>query len=335
MKKLCRKFSFDVPNDATIIFAIRGSFPLQVQQNKMLHAGFPEKEKYVIRKKVDYKDAACTIGIWNLVSGKISLFPASTVPSLEYLHQNRGAEKYFNILYPGKYRFIKGIHPRSKTRFQRHEALLMPGEGWIMKPGLIRKSGRTGFDFTDVKYDVVYPGDNLHASRWEPESEEALAGDCTSVKRSFSSSGCLTVAGQPKEYVRSNYTRFWNSWEQFIQCFQSSPAGTDYSLLLFNYSDLVNIEEPVQRNILRYGSQNAMVTELQKQLSEIHNGNYNRAYYTGKHDGVMQAETVKAYIRFMYDFSPGKISGEADFYTFNSLTRHFIFKFNQYQHVIN
>ncbi|MDD4108963.1 MAG: hypothetical protein PHH93_09605, partial [Prolixibacteraceae bacterium] len=180
-------------------------------------------------------------------------------------------------------------------------------------------------------YHIIFPGDNLHASRTEPH----LSIDNTPVINSnFSSSGCLTVTGQPEEYVRSSYSFFWNSWEQFMKLLVSSSSKQKYTLLLFNFSDLTGIGKNGQHTILRFGSQGSQVTELQSILSEIYSTKTDSPYYTGSHDGLLEADTARAWLRFMNDYSPGSIKGETDINEFRSKTSHFIFTIKRYEHVI-
>jgi hypothetical protein len=336
LKSHCRKFNYDISGEPLVIFAIRGSYPLQSYENNPRQSGNPEKVKSVIKTNLSYKETACSIGIWLTLSGEIALFPGSTVPSLNYLHQNPGSVKHFNILCPGKYRLVRGIHPRNVAGYQRHEALIMPGEGWIMKPGLIRKQTGAAFNFKAVGYDVAFAGDNIHASRSEPcIPDTGATGINPVVNKKYSSSGCITIIGQPEEYVRSKFSFFWNSWEQFMQLIDSFPKINSYSFLLFSYSDLTSDEEYGNRHILRYGSQGLLITELQKKLSEIYCIETNRAYYAGEPNGLMQSGTVKSYLNFMKDYSPGRLAGEADIDEFRILTGHFIFKLKNYRYAVN
>jgi len=335
LKSLCRRYYYDISRESIIIFAFRGSYPLQSLGSDPCQAGIPEKVKKIVSKKINYKKASCTIVIWYPGSGDIALFPGSTVPSLTYMHQNPDTADHFNILCPGKYEYVRGIHPRKIAGYQRHEALIMPGKGWIMRPELIRKQGKSIFNFNEVQYDVVLPGDNLHASRAEPYMPVAGKTDKKSlINRNYSSSGCLTIIGQPEQYVRHRHSHCWNFWEQFMQLIKSSSSDRNYTLILFNFSDLINSDNDRERTILRYGSQGSPVYELQQKLSKIYSAATNSVYFTGKHDGIFQADTAKAWLRFMKDHSPDSVKGEADLPVFRSKTNHFIFTIKHYEHVI-
>jgi hypothetical protein len=335
LKSLCRRYYYDISRESIIIFAFRGSYPLQSLGSDPYKACIPEKIKTIVSKKINYKKAACTIGVWCPGSGDIALFPGSTVPSLIYMHKNPDTADHFNILCPGKYEYVRGTHPRNIEGYQRHEAFIMPGYGWIMRPQIIRKPGKSLFNFNEVQYNVILPGDNLHASRAEPYLPVAGKNDKKSlINRNFSSSGCLTIIGQPEQYVRNRHSNWWNSWEQFMQLVKSSSSDRNYSLILFNFCDLINSNNNRERIILRYGSQGSRVFELQQKLSKIYSAVTNSVYFTGKHDGIFQADTARAWLRFMKDHSPDSIKGEADLREFRSKTNHFIFTIKHYEHVI-
>lgn len=336
LRKLCRLYQYDISNESIIIFAFRGSYPLQCTGSGPDQAGNPEAVKTIFKKSVDYREPACSIGIWNTGTGEIAIFPGSTVPSLTYLHRNPDSTTHFNILCPGKYELKKGIHPRNVTGYQSHEALVMPGKGWVIRPELIKKPKKSAFNFNRVSYAVIFPGDNLHASHSEPLLQEKDKICPTPVmNKNFSSSGCLTIVGQPNEYVKHNYPFFWNYWEQFMLLIRYYSSAEHYVLLLFSFSDLINIDQSDSNVILRYGSKGLYVADLQERLSKISDSISNLRYYKGKINGLMKADTVIAWLKFMKDYSPDNIKGEVNYNEFMALTKHFIFTFKRYRHVIN
>lgn len=335
LRNLCRKYQFDISGESVVIFAFRGSWPLQSTGLMPDQAVRQETLKTIFRKRVNFREAACSIGIWNTGTREIAIFPGSTVPSLNYLHQNPESATHFNILCPGKYKLRRGIHPRDVNGYQRHEALIMPGKGWVMRPELERKPKKSTFNFNQVSYDVIFPGDNLHASRSEPLLlEEDKTGNSAIIDQNFSSSGCLTIIGQPAEYVKNNFPFSLNYWEQFIHLIRYYASVEYYTLLLFDFSDLDSIGQSDGNLILRYGSQGSSVTDLQERLSEISGSKTDKPYYQGKIDGFMKADTVIAWLRFMKDYSPDSIQGEINYQEFIANTRHFIFTFKHYKHVI-
>jgi len=248
----CAAYSYTISDSAMVIIAIRGCFPELCSDGYAEIAVSPGNYKIVIPKPVDYKMASCTIGVWLTETKEIALFPGSTVPSQHYLHAFPESVRHFNILCPGKYTFEKGIHPRRIAGYEKHEALLMVDQGWVVIPKVIREANESSFDFSRCTFDVMYARDNLHASRTEPFD----IFNCH-----YSSSGCLSIIGQPKEYVRNSaFSFFRNYWEQFMHLVNSHSSTNDrIPLLLFNYADFDCHEKNPDGLILRYGSEGVHV----------------------------------------------------------------------------
>ena len=327
IRMACATYSFTVSDSAMVIIAIRGCFPELCSDGYAETAVTPGNYKIVIPKPVDYKTASCTIGVWLTASKEIALFPGSTVPSLHYLHAFPESVRHFNILCPGKYTFERGIHPRRIAGYERHEALLMVDQGWVVIPKVIRNAIESSFDFNRCTYNIMYARDNLHASR----TESLDIFNCH-----YSSSGCLNIVGQPLQYVRNKAFPFsFNYWEQFMQLVNSCSAIDDHMpLLLFNYADFDCHEKNAGGLILRYGSEGVHVMELQEKLSQIYT-NKNGLYYTASIDGKLLASTAEAYLQFMKDYYSRKIAGEANLQFFNTLTSHFKYKSKYQNYVIN
>ena len=322
VQKLIEKYSFSVPDSAMVIVAIRGCLPELCLRRDAEKSGVPEEYKVIMPKHIDYRTTSCTIGVWFKEIKEIALFPGSTVPSLDYLHAFPESVKHFNILCPGKYEFERGVHPRRSSAQERHHALIMQEQGWVAIPKVIRKADESFFDFSRMRYEIMYARDNIHASRTEPFALTQNMFNCP-----YSSSGCLSIIGQPKQYIRNGeFPFFWNFWEQFmnlINCFSS--INDRIPLLLFDYSDFAIQEKKEDGSILRYGSEGGLVAEIQEKLSQISKIN-NEYYYTDSIDGKFLASTAHAYLQFMKDYLPDKIAGEANLYVFHSHTRHFKYK---------
>ncbi len=338
LRNLCEAFHFDLKSEKVVLFAIRGALPKVCFSKMADFLGKPENGHHIKRKKIDFRTFGCTIGIWWTGSGKIAMFPGSTVPSLDYLHRCPETVLHFNTLCPGKYKLEKGIHPKKHSGFQRHEALLMMEEGWILRPEVIRKPSKSAFNFNEITYSIAYPGDNLHASRTEPvQLTDNENGYNSFLKKPFSSSGCITIAGQPKEYVSNNNAGFfWNSWEQFIEIINSMPQNNAaFSFLLFDFNDLKELNSGQTRHILRYGSSGREILKLQKCLSQLYSARLNRFYFMGEPDGVFQSASAHSYLEFMKDYAPQNINGEVDLSEFINKTKHFVFTLKNKENAIN
>ena len=331
VRKVCEKYSFSISDSATVIVAVRGCLPEQSFSRQAEKAGTPEKYKLLVPKLVDYRTASCTIGLWLRETREIALFPGSTVPSLHSIHAFPESVKHFNILCPGKYEFVRGIHPRRSKGYERHDALLMAEQGWVVIPKVIHTDSESLFDFSRTRYHIMYARDNLHASRTEP---------CDLTQNRFdyrySSTGCLSIIGQPQQYVRNkSYPYFWNCWEQFMQIINYYTSSNErIPLLLFNHSDFDLPEKYDDGSILRYGSEGAKVLEIQEKLSQIYTLN-NGLYYTFSMDGKFLSATAQAYLQFIKDYMPDKVAGEANLQVFNTLTKHFKYQSKNINYVIN
>lgn len=210
----------------------------------------------------------------------------------------------------------------------------MPGEGWVYRPIVIRETNRSRFSKQEGSYFITFPGDNLHASRREPGEVTNYADY---LRKPFSSSGCITIAGQPPEYVTRTTTGFfWNSWQQFWELLDAGRSSdSPFPLLLFNYRDLHHCTAGKPSGTLRYGSSGDEVREIQQRLANIYSGRLYRAYYSGPLDGKLEAKTARAYLEFLRDYSPRAGGSEISLADFDSKTAHFVFTPKQPNHVIN
>ncbi len=329
LSALCDEFCYVTGEDKIIIFGVRGSLPLDAQKGDFdATSGFREgyETGYM---KLNYTTSRCTVGLWDKENDKIALFPGSTVPSKQYLLRNKAALKTFNILSPGKYELKKGIHPREKDAYQRHEALLMDDYGLISIPEVSIAGGRLKFGLKQAQNKVMLAGDNLHASRTEPrgifqdENQKCLAA----LNMHFSSSGCITIVGQPKEYVSSQQSDGpWNSWMRFQELLKKANVSKadKFSFLLFNYADFRRGRKNRDPLPIRYGASGNDVRKIQRILTTVSNIKKSSAYYSGPENGLFTEETVVSLLAFQEDFFTGKGNRPSDLSGFFRNTRHFM-----------
>lgn len=329
LSALCDRFCYVTGEDKIIIFGVRGSLPLNALKGDFeATSGFCEgyETKYM---KLNYTTSRCTIGLWDTVNQKIALFPGSTVPSRQYLLRNKAALKTFNILSPGKYELKKGVHPREKNAYQRHEALLMDDYGLISIPEVSVAGGRLRFGLKQAENKVMLAGDNLHASRTEPdgifqdENQKCLAA----LNMHFSSSGCITIVGQPKEYVSSRQNDGpWNSWVRFTDLLKkANVAKADkFSFLLFDYADFRMGRKSPDPLPIRYGASGNDVKKIQRILTSVSNVKKSAPYYAGPENGLFTEETVVSMLEFQEDFFTGTRNHPSDLPGFFRNTRHFM-----------
>lgn len=318
LNEICDAFHFPIENEPIILFAFRGCLPKNLGKDN-LNRSIQFKSVDQLRSvPVNYRNPRCTIGIWDRTLDKIALFPGSTLPSKDYVKQHPSSVSTLNVLCPGCYQLRKGIHPRNERGFQPHDALLMDGFGIVGVPYINRTIASTGFSSRIANYDVVRPGDNLHAGRMEP----SLKFYSSLLKLKYSSSGCITVAGQPEEYLKYNHDHTgWNSWTTFIQSVNLTRQQT-FTFLLFNFDNFKR-KSPSESKTIRYGSKQSEVGDMQYLLSKIVNANTGQSYYSGELDCSFSDQTAVSYFKFCKDYSSSKTAWEIQPQKFFSSTKHF------------
>jgi len=317
LNELCDAFHFPIEKDPIILFAFRGCLPKDHEKDNIDPAIHFKSADQLKRVPVNYLNPRCTIGIWDRITDKIALFPGSTLPSKDYVKRHPSSVSILNVLCPGCYQLRKGIHPRNEQGFQRHEALLMDGFGIVGLPHIIKTRASIGFSSRIANYDVVRPGDNLHAGRMEPIDRYYSS----LLKLKYSSCGCITVAGQPEEYLTYNHHHTaWNSWTTFIESI-SLTQQKNFTFLLFNFE--TRWRKSVSENTIRYGSKQSEVGDIQYLLSNIVNTNTGQSYYSGDLDCSFTDQTAVSYFKFCKDYSSSKTEWEVQPQKFFNKTKHF------------
>jgi hypothetical protein len=313
LTELCNFFHFPIEEEI-ILFAFRGCLPENVS-GESIEKFTAFKNSYCLKSiPVNYLTPRCTIGIWNRTSDQIALYPGSTLPSKDYVVRNPSCISTLNVLCPGSYRLRKGMHPRNENGFQPHKALLMDGLGLVGLPNVAINSA-IGFNSRISNYNVIYPGDNLHAARTEPFPKfySSLLG------LRYSSSGCITIAGQPSEYLKYNHqNNGWNAWDSFINTV-SDFIQDSFTFLLFNHNDL----KMKSRKTIRYGSKQTEVGQIQHLLSHTISTYSGGFYFSGDIDCCFSGNTAHSYLKFCREYSSSRPSWEIDFQDFSDKTKHF------------
>ncbi|MDO1446480.1 hypothetical protein Q0590_09485 [Rhodocytophaga aerolata] len=325
LAELCNFYQYSLTEQDYLFFAVRGSLPEAVLHGDFVEATKLKAYQTIRRTRVNYKTARCTIGLWDVKNSKLALFPGSTVPSKKYLFTHASSIATFNILCPGRYELRRGVHPRNEHGFQRHEAFLMDGYGLVEIPPVERLTHTVRFDWSQSVYTVVLAGDNLHAARTEPRQDQPDLAGSIMLKMNYSSSGCMTILGQPKEYVRSNRTyTAWNGWQTFVDLVNEVGADKkNFTFLLFTFSDFENKNQTSSGSLIRYGSQGPEVVQIQQKLTSIIRLSTGLPYYTGPINSLFSGHTAMSYVVFQEDYSNGKIAPEIQTCKFLSSTKHF------------
>lgn len=325
LAELCNFYQYRLTNEAYVFFAIRGSLPEAVLKGDFGAATALKVYQQIRGTRVNYETARCTVGLWDIKNSKLALFPGSTVPSKKYLFTHASSVATFNILCPGKYELRRGVHPRNEHSFQSHDAFLMDGYGMVEIPPLERLKHTVRLNLGRSTYRVVLPGDNLHAARTEPRKVN-LDLDCSvMLKMNYSSSGCITVLGQPKEYVLSKLPHTsWNCWQTFVDLVNGvGSTKINFTFLLFTFSDFLHINQTSSGSLIRYGSQGPEVEQIQRKLKSIIRLKTGLPYYTGQINSLFSGQTALSYIEFQEEYLNGKIAPEIQTRKFLSSTKHF------------
>lgn len=323
---LCKSCQFRPPEKGPyIIFAIRGCLPEAVLRNDFTEV-MQFRESYLLREvKVDYQTARCTVGLWDTALNKIALFAGSTLPSRSYLFAHKSSLATFNVLCSGLYELRRGLHPRSGSGVQKHEALLMDGSGMVKIPVVKRLKRTVQFETRNCTYKVLLPGDNLHAARTAPSFISNATSGCSEVlKMKYSSSGCITIAGQPEGCVKDLETKAsWNCWQTFMHALNDVKGQTDFNFILFSCSDVRSLNRRAARSLMRYGSESGQVSQLQHVLRSVTEMRTGLPYYQGNITGVFADQTAAAFLQFQKDFTNRNIKPEIRIKEFLRRTKHF------------
>jgi len=213
----------------------------------------------------DHEHFRCLIGVFDTGTGRISLYPGSTVPRRTgmlgyYERVNFGADRRLcNMLPTGLYEYCVGTHYSVKSG--PVEYVLRLGDG--PEPAnastatVLRSQNDLVYGTADV-WDKTTPGDNIH-----PAFSTA----------SFSSLGCLTVRGN-QEHNRP-YTDSSGEWVAFRRKagFDGKNRGVRFDNLLLTGHECASLAAALAEGkslealtCLRHGSRGDAVRRLQEQL---------------------------------------------------------------------
>lgn len=227
----------------------------------------------VLQTEVKLKDVRpthattlCAIGAWDRMSGKIAVFPGSTVPHEKSVRIWKTKKTIGNILATGCYGYIVGNHNGRPGCF-----LLRKTVDDKRVVVVRRSSNDLTYDRRDV-VDITAAGDNIH-----PAFTTGTAG--------FSSFGCQVIIGQAN--TGGNHS---GPWAEFRKAAGLKTAignpNTPYTYMLLTGREAMlaarartegatavpEIRETLRR--LRYGSKGPAVARLQTFLGIAPSGDF-------------------------------------------------------------
>lgn len=246
-----------------IIFALRGAELVTALDQPKAEARQVDRAALTLREcRPDHRHFRCVIGAYNLETGTLSGFPASTVPCRRavttYLEKIVAGEKKAsgNMVPTGVYRFKVGWHNVS------HEERMVPGA--LTEAGnqkcVMRSTNNAMYDIYDTWDNAEPHGDNLHPSFAERSAD-------------FSSWGCLVVSGDydPRSGGDRKRGTHLGEWANFRKALGlTKPADGDHGKE-FDCVLLTGLEAAIASNLCASG-QDANETAVQSRLGRLRHG---------------------------------------------------------------
>lgn len=261
---------FPIPNVEMAFFGLRGGSPARPDDHEFASS------RNVVLMDINHVNPRCTLGQWKPNQKKLTVFPGSTVPHMNYIRaavRNRGYGA--NTMGTGYYTdYRKGVHRAGKPG--AHHAFRQT-QG---RP--IRRSPRDyEYDNNDDFIEFDLPFDNFHAA-W-----------CMGVNHdNYNSAGCQVVVGYPKCPARGSApdTGPWKTFK--ANAYAISQNSFPYLLVDARYAfQIVNNEGKKLKPRLRFGSEGSLVAEMQTVMQQ-------QEFYEGVIDGKFQERTWRAVMNY-------------------------------------
>lgn len=212
-------------------------------------------------QRPDQRRYRCVIGVYDRENGRMSAFPASTVPNASYVLRCFALARQGtplssltgNVLPTGCYTYAVGTHKKGQ-RGEIPAVLRLSATATGASQVVVLRS------LSDLTYDrldpflVATPADNLHPGQLE---------------EGFSSAGCLTLPGQ---YAGGRHSGHWSEFRKAAGL-GTVGDGVQFSLMLLTGIDAANAArvrsgdaEASSLRRLRHGSVGDRVAALQMAL---------------------------------------------------------------------
>ena len=187
LELLIRANGFD-PTRANkrIIFALRGAQMVANATATEREDKQVDRDKLMLRElRPDHRDFRCVIGAYNLETGKLSGFLASTVPGAKNVWKYQTDQiAGCNMVPSGCYRYTVGRHNPSGSNVP----------GCLIENGaskcVLRTKNDLKYDTKDI-FDPCTPGDNLHPA-FRAEGSKFSSLGCQTIRGSGNSDGDIT-----------------------------------------------------------------------------------------------------------------------------------------------
>lgn len=251
-----------------ILFGIRAGKLLSGEYGQWL------TEASISENELDGEHLHCLLGLWNLTTHKIALFPASTVPNQYWQAEQISApeKKIANCLGVGAYRYIIGAHEPEGRAFEEGAfrlSRLQPVFAWRFYQDNHHYRVENGLPTLSVVNDHIHSAQ----STTKPNG------------LSFSSAGCQVIEG---DHIPPNMpTGYYQIFRILAgQAAMPSPleVGQEYCYLLTHVQDLAKIATGEQEIRLQQGSTGILVRLLQEALmrsGDLNEDFIDKGYFNG------------------------------------------------------
>ena len=270
LRNIFEAHSIPLPLSGQVLFALRGALPTGASTSSTTGRGWSKSVELALVEP-DFIHMRCTLGIWDLDTGKLFAAPGSTVPHLDNVlkaaarkgvMQGRGT----NQLEPGFYADLtKGEHLQGKPA--GHAALRQTGFRFYRRARVFKKGAPPYTKNSPLYFGNPY--DNLHCA-WNKNPQSA----------GFRSAGCLVVAGWPHSPRLEEAEPNQGPWKTFHD-FLYAGAQKSFPLLLLPAKDAL-------ASGLLYGSEGPAVEKLQRRLAA-------KGHYKGRITGKLGVSTYRAW----------------------------------------
>lgn len=237
-----------------VIFGIRAGKLLEGDYGQWLTSA------KIVENSLDGEHFRCLVGLWNLTTHKIALFPASTIPHQFWQEKQIDApeKRIANFLGTGAYRYIVGAHEPDNRPFEEGAfrlSRLQPVFAWRFyqqDPQYLLRNGKPTLSVVN---------DHIHSA----QSTTKPSGI------SFSSAGCQVIQG---DHTPPNLPTGYYQIFRILSGQSAMPSplevGQEYRYLLTHVSDLADIAAGDQEIYLQQGSTGYLVRLLQEALMKKH-----------------------------------------------------------------
>lgn len=251
-----------------VIFGVRAGNLLEGDYGQWLASA------KIAENRLDGEHFRCLVGLWNLTTHKIALFPASTIPHQFWQEKQISSpdKRIANFLGTGAYRYIVGAHEPENRPFEEGAfrlSRLQPVFAWRFYQPDHQYLFKNGMPTLSVV------NDHIHSA----QSTTKPSGI------TFSSAGCQVIQGDhtPPNMPTGHYQTF-----RILAGQSAMPSplevGKEYRYLLAHASDLADIAAGDQAIYLQQGSTGNLVRLLQEALmqsGDLNEDFIDKGYFNG------------------------------------------------------